>query len=332
MVVMTWRIALVLLQALGAISIVPYPAILVANIMSIAGEGPGGIRRVKMTSPFVLLSFYPLVWLGLYKWSWRAIGRDEPALAIVLSTVPIVLSLCGAAAWILSERPQRKRERAQAETVRAAVEAANPLVWTMLCAGGSRQLAGLPHVSIESALRVIREAPDVRTQAPEYGTPLHAALRNLSIRIDGTPADRNQKDLIRLVRALLARGAQLSADESKDMRNSWALKVALLEGPSDTQSVNPLTWRILKRPDPAAPLSLRDGERPLVNRPTLWHGTPLYAAMLRSAKALGPLRELIEAGARLTQEEERDPAPMSVLVDVFREFPHLCDVYLPPDS
>jgi hypothetical protein len=62
------RDRLILLQAFGAISILPYSFVLLANIMSIAAPGHTPATRL----PWVLCSFYPLVWVVLYIFAWRA--------------------------------------------------------------------------------------------------------------------------------------------------------------------------------------------------------------------------------------------------------------------
>ena len=104
---MNWRIGLGLLQALGAITLVPYPAILVANVMSIAAEGPKGMERFRMALPFILLSLYPAVWIGLYVWSWRLLSQGRTAWAFVVSSVPLILS-AGGAAWFFASTPKPK--------------------------------------------------------------------------------------------------------------------------------------------------------------------------------------------------------------------------------
>src|SRR6185369_16754935 len=124
---MIWRVALVLLQALGAVTILPYPAIVVANIMSIAGEGPRGLKRLRYTLPYLLLSLYPIVWLWLYKRSWREMSAGNASLALELSAIPVVAGMVAATVWKISDRPQREHYAARAQTVRQAVEKANPL-------------------------------------------------------------------------------------------------------------------------------------------------------------------------------------------------------------
>ena len=97
---MKMRIVLILLQALGALSLLPYPAVLVANVMSIAGEGPRGMQRLIAAIPYILLSLYPLVWIALFMQSWRLLAKGAPALAFGLSFVPLVATAAGIA-WFM---------------------------------------------------------------------------------------------------------------------------------------------------------------------------------------------------------------------------------------
>jgi hypothetical protein len=63
----------------------------------------------------------------------------------------------------------------------------------------------------------------------------------------------------------------------------------------------------------------------LINRPTRLHGTPLYAALLTNGFYILP--ELVKAGARLSAEEERDPAAAKALAQMFEQRPELRGVY-----
>jgi hypothetical protein len=323
-------LALVLLDVLGgALSLLPYPAILTANIMSMAGDGPRGWRRFRFAIPYALLSLYPLAWLLLYRLSWDAMSRGDTSMAFQLSGVPAVLSAIGAAGWYLSERPQQKRYAAKAAEVKAAVEPQNPLIWTLLCAGGPRILPGAPRVTVEAALAAIRAACSVNQPATGYGTPLKVAVHNLWFEIDGSPHDRHQKDLCLLVRALLARGADFSKEERKDIWNHWLLRLAMFEGPVTTRTENPLVWRIVKFPFDGEDFPLVPEDAPLLNRPTRLHGTPLFLALLRSGSQMNLPKVLVERGARLSDEEQQNPAAMASLERLFRQFPKLCGVYSP---
>jgi len=92
------RNGLILLQAVGALSILVYPAVLVANIMSIAAEG----HTFKTSLPWVLLSFYPLVWIVLDVFAWRAMSRGAIALAFGLSSIPALACLLVAGIYVFS--------------------------------------------------------------------------------------------------------------------------------------------------------------------------------------------------------------------------------------
>src|SRR5215469_1122808 len=92
------RNGLILLQVVGALSILPYPVVLIANIMSIAAPG----HTFKTSLPWVLLSFYPLVWIALYVFAWRAMVRGEVRLAFGLSSIPALACLLVAGIFVFS--------------------------------------------------------------------------------------------------------------------------------------------------------------------------------------------------------------------------------------
>src|SRR5689334_8052773 len=147
---MRYRVGLALLQALGALAVFPWPAILVASVMSLAAERPAGAPRFTPTSLFYIVApLYPILFIWLYKWSWSELGAGDVSRAFTISTVPPVLCLVAIGGWYLSERPTRQRYGAAAQAVRAKVEPVSPLVWTLLCVGGSRRLARAPRVSVD---------------------------------------------------------------------------------------------------------------------------------------------------------------------------------------
>jgi hypothetical protein len=115
------RIALGVLQGLGALSIIPYPAILVANVMGMAAEGSRGMQRLLMALPYALLSLYPFVWVGLYSWSWRAMAQGATGRAFLLSSVPAVCCVAGVGWYLKSEQSDRQRERARYSAERQLV-------------------------------------------------------------------------------------------------------------------------------------------------------------------------------------------------------------------
>ena len=132
------------LQAVGAVSLLPYPAIVAANVMQIAAEGQQGFGRFTAALPYVLLSLYPAIWLGLYVWSWRAIAHGGAGRAFVLSSIPAVLSMAGFAWFLIWGVEDRKSDEARLEQLRKRVEAVNPLAWTIMRSGGPLEFPGAP--------------------------------------------------------------------------------------------------------------------------------------------------------------------------------------------
>jgi len=178
-------IGLVVLQAVGTVSLLPYPAILVANVMQIAAEGPRGFERLTAALPYVLLSLYPVVWIGLYVWSWRAMAHGSSARPFVLSSVPAVLSLAGAGWFLQWGREDRERDKAHLERIRREVEAANPLVWLVMRSGGPSEFPGAALLPADAVISEMSEAPNINGAAGEHGTPLAIALRYLGSKAAG---------------------------------------------------------------------------------------------------------------------------------------------------
>jgi hypothetical protein len=325
---MSHRAALIVLQAVGGLSIIPYPFVLLANIMSIAAQG----QTVTGAIPYVLLSIYPVIWIALYVLAWRALSSGATGMAFALSSIPFLFCLCGAGLFLDSERSVKTHYSKAAEQKRAYVEPLNPLLWTIMCTGPPKRLPGGPQIPAERAIKAIEANPRlVNVAVPPYGTPLNSALLNLPINIDGTLGnDRRegaefQQSLIRVVRSLVTHGAQLNGDERTNLWRSWQLKRALLDPPFDTQTENPLVWRILKREN-GEQITLHSDEIPLINKSTRLHGTPLYAALLTNGFYIFP--ELVNAGARLSPAEERDQAAAKALAQMFEQRPELRSVYL----
>jgi hypothetical protein len=92
------KAVIITLQGIGALSILPYPFVLVANVMAMAAPG----RTARTTAFWALLSLYPLVWIGLDVVAWRAMSRGAVALAIGLSSIPAIVT---AAAGVYVFRP-----------------------------------------------------------------------------------------------------------------------------------------------------------------------------------------------------------------------------------
>ena len=338
------RNGLILLQVLGGLSILPYPVVLLANIMSIAAPGHSAIKSL----PWVLLSFYPLVWIGLYVLAWRAMARGAVGLAFGLSSIPALACLVVIGIYVMgwigfaAGMAGIGKGGLHSETNPNH----NPLVDSISLAGQDIQLPPGPAATLEKALHEIDANPALlNVSVPGRGTPLNVALGNLSVSLTGTINGDilRQRDRIRLVRVLVSRGAHLNADEAADLRKTWVLRRALLDGPVTTRSENPLVWRIVThdrgdskpfnpltdqlppRRDSPAPFSLKETEMPLLNRSTQLHGTPLYAALLDDARDVCSV--IIKAGGRLSAEEERDPAGTAALNGVFEHDPDLRAAY-----
>jgi hypothetical protein len=312
------RFGLIAIQAVGALSLLPYPFIILASVMSIAAPG----QTVLGALPYIFLSAYPAIFIGLYVLAWRALAGGAVGTAFALSMVPIACYACGAVFYIFGSRLEGF-SKADGEA-RAQVEPINPVLWKVRCAGGHQ--TGGPVVSVDDAVKEIDKYPAlVNLPVPPYGTPLKAALLNLSIGTDGTLSSK-QADLVRLVRFLVAHGAQLSIDERSDLWRSWQLRRALFEGPVTTESENPLVWRILKRDTSSRePFVITTEELALVNQPTRIHGTPMYAVLLTKDVYIFP--ELVRAGARLSAEEESDPAAAKSLEEMFERRPESRGMY-----
>src|SRR5262245_48367817 len=97
---MAYRSALTALQVAGMLSLIPFPFILVANVMQIAAPKPAGLAAfVKGAGPYILLSLYPLVWIVLDALAWGYLRRGEIAHAFAFSAVPVLASLAGVLVW-----------------------------------------------------------------------------------------------------------------------------------------------------------------------------------------------------------------------------------------
>ena len=238
------------------------------------------------------------MWIGLYIFSWRAMRRGAVRLAFGLSSIPAFFVLLAVGIFAFS--------------------------WI----GFGLGMVGIGPGGLHSETYPVGGR----------GSPLNAALDNLSISLDGRINGDAQP-----VRALVARGEHLTADEATDLRKTWTLRRVLHDGPINTAGENPLVWRIVthdrgnskpfnpltdklpERRDGTAPFLLKDDEIPLLNRPTSVHGTPLYAALLDHAQDVCTV--IIKAGGRLSAEEEHDPAAAAALRSVFERDPDLRAVY-----
>jgi hypothetical protein len=320
------KILLVFLQILGGLSILPYPFILLANVMSIAAPRQNLLGAV----PYILLSVYPAVWIGLYLLAWRAISKGGVAVAFTLSSIPVLFCLCGLGWYLASERGVKEHYTKAGEDMRKQVEPVNPLLWTIMRCGGEDRLYRVPGVPVEEALKAIDANPSlVNVGVPPHGTPLRNALLNISgLNFDGSLRGngKKQRDLFRVVRALVEHGAKLEPEERANIWRSWQLRRALFEGEVTTASENPLVWRIVTRKvNDTSSFEIGEEEGALVNKPTRLHGSPVYAALLTNGFPV--FATLVKAGAWLTIEEQKDPAAISALTEMLRRSPELERIY-----
>lgn len=320
------RPGLIVIQVLGALTILPYPFVLLANIMSIAAQGQTAVGAL----PFILLSLYPLVWIVLYVLSWMLLSRGRAGWAFGLSTVPLVAGLALVSVLGLGFTSMTKSGAVASDKVRKEIEPANPLLWTIWCSGWEHRFPpGGPQVPVDQAIKAIEaNTKFVNVAVPPYGTPLKLAVENLSMKTDGSfiGDGQRQRDLLRVVKALVAHGARYSEAESKDLKQQWRLRRALYAGPVNTESENPLVWRLLTRKrDGVTLFSLHQDEIPMLNQSTTLHGTPLYAALLGDEPDAYP--DLIKAGAHLSVDEGRDPAARAALNHVLEHDSELRKTY-----
>jgi hypothetical protein len=121
------------MQIAGALTLLAYPGVLIASIMSFAGE-PGdasGIATAVMRVLFVGVMLYPVIWGLLWFWSWRAFNRGRPGLAALLSAPPLLPLAAFAGLMVFSRAYESVVGRGySAEQTREAkrVEAINPLM------------------------------------------------------------------------------------------------------------------------------------------------------------------------------------------------------------
>jgi hypothetical protein len=249
-------------------------------------------------------------------------------LAFGLSSIPVLAGVGFLAVLVFGSVGLSKTETAKSDGIRKKMQPVNPLLWTIWSATGDLRYPPVKKVPVEQVLQAVAENPGlVNTPVAPYGTPLKVAVTGLSINSSGTPNGdiRRQEDMMRVVRALVAQGARFGPDEGRDLRHQWLLKRALHEGPVTTATENPLVWRILTRQRGRELFTIRTEEIPFLNQGTQLHGTPLYAALLADAPDV--FRELINAGARLSEDEEREPAAAASLEKMFERAPELRIVY-----
>lgn len=326
------RIALLVVQAVGALALLAWPAVLLSTVMAVAAPAKGpGATLVRLALAVVPL--YPVAWGLLYLASWRALGRGRAGLALALSTPPLLATLVGAALLASSSRQAASIVKAYAEGgVREArrVEAEHGLAGALL-------LFERGEVSRERLLEAIRTADASELSRPVERRPVDVPGVSVT-RPASAPADPDRKDtplaialrgstlarrletvepdpLRDAARALLSRGARLSEDEeAREGRLAWLAEVVArgtVLPDRDAEAENPLVWSIVtadRAEEPAVAAAIYAAARrepELLRRPTTTYGTPLRAALLvgRSDRA----RDLVRSGALLSARERLVP-------------------------
>lgn len=319
------RAALVILQIAGSLSVLAYPAVLLASVMALAAPGQSAVGAAVSILPAI----YPLIWIVLYVISWRALSRGRALLAYGLSSVPVLASLVVAGLVMAGAMSFARSQAKSVADTREAIEPVNQLVWLIWSATGDRRSPPVPVVPVAQVLDAIEANPQlVNVGVPGYGSPLAVALASLPVDDAGSPIGDAGRlaDLVRVVRALREKGATLGPGEDLNLRSQWRLEWALHDGPITTASENPLVWRILtRRRDGVTPFQLRADEAPLLNVETASHGTPLLAALLQDAP--DAFRALVEAGAQLSPGEEQNPAATAALSRMLDRAPDLKHTY-----
>ncbi len=327
------RVALVLLQAGGAVSLFAYPAMLLATVMAVAAPGQG-LRANLVRGALSLVLLYPVAWGFLFWASWRALGRGRTALAMALSTPPLAATLVGAA--LLASSSQRAASIVKEYDAGRVREARR--VGEEHSLAGALLLFERGEVSPEELLEAVRKADASELSRPAERRPV--AVPGLTVkRTAAAPADPVRKStplaialggsslaknlvtadpdpLLDAARALLARGASLSPEEEAgEPRLAWLAEVVArgtVLPDRRAEAENALVWVIVtsergEEPRVASAIYAAARREPeLLRRPTTTYGTPLRAALLvgRNDRA----RDLVRNGALLSGEERLIPS------------------------
>src|SRR5580693_6464105 len=193
------RKTLILLQAIGVLSILPYPFVLLASIMSIAAPG----RNSTNSLPWILLLAYPLVWVVLYVLAWRAMGRGAVGLAFGLSSIPAGACLLMLGFYIFSwvGFGLGTVGVGSGGLHTTTYPTNNPVLDSLWLAGEDIKIGHEPERAVARALREMERNPTLmNVGVAPYGTPLNIAL---------TIIDDQWQDRIRMVRAIINAGGRL---------------------------------------------------------------------------------------------------------------------------
>ena len=331
---MTPRRWLVVLQILGALSLLIYPGILLANVMSLAAPpspNPGLLDALVKGLLWVMLG-YPLIWIVLWWLSWRVLRRGSTTLAFVLSTPPALffaalgVVLLGGSFYGASMMRDYEASRSRVGQVVAAQNAL----------AGSLLLYETEDVSWDALRSAIESADDTQLNTPvtvpmaeipglevttfeavaiKPQSPLALALKhsNLDRSYDTATA---QARFLEAARLMIGRGARLSEEEGRtDVRLAWMAEVlprgVALPDPRAEQE-NVLVVRIMSadgsnEAEVSNLIHEYSRTRPeLLMRATTTYGTPLRAALIRNATH--HIESLLYTGALLSDAERAIPS------------------------
>lgn len=339
------RVLLVLVQLVGALAIVAYPAVLVAGVMGIAAPGSGlraSLGRLVLAASLT----YPVVWGLLFWLSWRAFRRGRTGLAFLLSAPPFAVTVTGLALLAAGAGQARAILRGyEAGQVREAERAKteSPLAGSLLLF----ERGTLTWRELEEAIRAadpaelsrpverrpvevpglkVQRQPNVPPEPVRRRTPLAIALEGSAL---GRTLETKPDDgLAEAARLLLARGARLSDEEKAGEPKLVWLATVVSSGnvlpDRRTATENPLVWTLVtteRIDDPQVARAIYAAahrEPDQLRRPTTTYGTPLRAALLRGMNDRA--RDLIRTGALLSEEERRVPS-LARQLDRFLELP-----------
>lgn len=93
-------------QILAGLPLLVYPFLLLANVMSLAGERTPGDGKAWLASRLFLWSStaYPLVFMACFALAWAAQGRGDGKRALALSVLPLAYLLLVALLFINWQR------------------------------------------------------------------------------------------------------------------------------------------------------------------------------------------------------------------------------------
>jgi hypothetical protein len=276
---MSQRTLVHLSWAVGGLTLLPYPAVVVASVMSLAAPGSRGpVELLVLGATFA----YPLAWAVLWLLSGLALRAGRTGRALALASPPVLVAGAGAAllavgslqsAWILQSFGSEDVARARAE---------NPLVATLLDFSYGRGSWSKVEREIQAADPAMLSKP-----VATYGTPLRLVLRASQLSSFFEP-EKTRPHMLDAARLLLARGATLAPQEvQEDAVEVWmadALRRQVpLPDPVAAQE-NPLVWRLMTvAPNDHSSMAMEifEADDRLLNTPTRTYGTPLRAALLR---------------------------------------------------